>query len=325
MKPVASVLTFLAATLAAIGPSHADTPSPAAKPFLPIAAHDLTSVEGLTYRIIVAPPAGPAPAAGYPVIYIMDGNAWAPMAAEVIRTNLDFGLRSKVEPAVVVGIGYPIDGAFDMKRRPHDLTTASNLPRPVSKVVPTDSGGYEAMVRFVQDRVKPDIEKRFPIDRTRQTLAGHSLGGLFTLRTLINHPDWFQTYLAFSPSIWWHDAALIKEALVLSPSPAQRAARVYIGVGELEEYKTADYVAEMEANLRAHLAVDPKALGGESVESYMSTAHSRENHMVDNARDMARILADKGLKVRYDQFPEEDHFSVLPSQIGRAIPFALGR
>jgi len=323
MKPFASVALFLAAALAATIPAQADTPAKAGKPFLPITSHDLASAEGLSYRIIVAPPAGPAPKAGYPVIYIMDGNAWTPMAAEVIRTNLDFGLRSKVEPAVVVGIGYPVDGAFDMKRRPHDLTTRSDLPRPVSKVVPKDSGGYEAMIRFVQDRVKPDIEKRFPIDRTRQALAGHSLGGLFTLRTLMNHPDWFQTYLALSPSIWWHDAALIKEALALSPSPAQRAARVYIGIGELEEYKTADHVAEMEASLRAALAKDPKALGGESVEAYMANAHNRENHMVDNARDMARILSDKGLKVRYDQFSEEDHFSVLPSQIGRAIPFAL--
>jgi hypothetical protein len=39
----------------------------------------------------------------------------------------------------------------------------------------------------------------------------------------------------------------------------------------------------------------------------------------------AQILTDNGLKVRYDQFPEEDNFSVLPSQIGRAIPFALGK
>jgi len=325
MKPIASIALFLAAALTGTNASSADKLSKTEKPFLSIVTHDLSSAEGLSYRIIVAPPAGPAPKAGYPVIYIMDGNAWAPMAAEVVRTNLDFGLRSKVEPAVVVGIGYPIDGGFDMKRRLHDLTTRSDLPRPVSKVIPTDSGGYEAMVRFIEERVKPDIEKRFPIDRTRQTLAGHSLGGLFTLRTLMNHPDWFQTYLAFSPSIWWHDAALVKEALALSLSPAQRAARVYIGVGELEEYKTQDYVAEMEANLRDALAKDPKALGDESIEAYIANAHNRENHMVDNARDMARILTDKGLKVRYDQFPEEDHFSVLPSQIGRAIPFALGK
>ena len=122
--------------------AHAD------QPFLKVASHDLVSAEGLTYRIIIASPAGPAPAAGYPVIYVMDGNAWAPMVSEVIRTNLDFGTRSKVEPAVVVGIGYPVEGAFDMERRSHDLTTPSNLPGPITKTVRKNSGGYEAMVRI---------------------------------------------------------------------------------------------------------------------------------------------------------------------------------
>lgn len=319
MRRTACVAPFLAAALAAAAPARADTP------FLPIASHDLTSAEGLVYRVIVAPPAGPAPAAGYPVIYVMDGNAWTPMVSEVIRTNLDFGLRSKVEPAVVVGIGYPIDGAFDMKRRSHDLTTPSDLPRPVSKAVPKDSGGYEAMIRFVQERVKPDIEKRFPIDRKRQTLAGHSLGGLFALRTLIDHPDWFQTYLALSPAIWWHDAALLKEALALSPTPAQRAARVYIGVGALEEYRTPDYLAEMEAAVRARIAVAPAALGGRSVEAVMAGLRDPGDHMVGNARAMAKALGDKGLDVRFDLFAEEDHFSVPPAQFGRAIPFALRR
>jgi len=311
------VTLCLAMTLVSATSAQADAP------FLKLTSHDLTSVEGLVYRIIVGPPEGPAPAAGYPVIYVMDGNAWAPMVSEVIRTNLDFGMRSKVEPAVVVGIGYPIDGAFDMKRRPHDLTTKSNLPRPVSKVIPKDSGGYEAMVTFIQERVKPDIEKRFRIDRKRQVLAGHSLGGLFTLRTLMDHPEWFQTYLALSPSIWWHDAALMKEALALNPSPAQRAARVYIGVGELEEYLTAAYLTELEANIRARLAADPSTLDGESVESFMAMMRNRGSHMVDNARDMARTLSAKGLLVHFDLFPEEDHFSVLPSEFGRAIPFAL--
>jgi predicted alpha/beta superfamily hydrolase len=171
--------------------------------------------------------------------------------------------------------------------------------------------------------VKPDIEKRFRIDRTRQTLAGHSLGGLFTLRTLMNHPDWFQTYLALSPSIWWHDAALLKEISSWSPSPAQRSARVYIGVGELEEYLTARYLAEVETAFRRLVAKDPKALGGQSVEATLASFRSREQHMVDNARAMARSLADKGLTVKFDLFPEEDHFSVLPSEFGRAVPFAL--
>lgn len=319
MKRIGLVALGLSVALAMATTARAD------EYFLKLASHDMVSAEGLPYRIIVAPPAGPAPATGYPVIYVMDGNAWTPMVSEVIRTNLDFGGRSKVEPAVVVGIGYPVETTFDMKRRPHDLTTPSSLPRPVNGVVPKNSGGYEAMIRFVQERVKPDIEKRFPIDRSRQTLVGHSLGGLFTLRTLMNHPDWFQTYLALSPSIWWHDAALIKEALALSPNPAQQAARVYIGVGEFEEYMTASYLAEMEAEVRARIAADPKAFGGANVQTVMARKRGQEYHMVDNARDMARILGDKGLKVRFDLFPEEDHFSVLPSAFGRAVPFALGR
>ncbi|MBY8825119.1 alpha/beta hydrolase [Sphingomonas colocasiae] len=319
MKRIGLISLCLSASLAMATAARAD------EPFLKLSSHDMTSAEGLAYRIIVAPPEGPAPATGYPVIYVMDGNAWTPMVSEVIRTNLDFGGRSKVEPAVVVGIGYPVDGVFDMKRRPHDLTTPTDRPRPTTGVVPANSGGYEAMIRFVQDRVKPDIEKRFPIDRTRQTLAGHSLGGLFTLRTLMNHPDWFQTYLALSPSIWWHDAALIGEALALAPSPAQGAARVYIGVGEAEEYMSASYQAEMEAEVRARLAADPKAFGGGSVQAIMARRRGQDYHMVENARDMARILGDKGLKVRFDLFPEEDHFSGLPAQFGRAVPFALRR
>lgn len=311
---IASAALFLAAALSGAVPACAQAP------FLPITSHDMKSAEGLTYRIIVAPPAGPAPAAGYPVIYVVDGNAWAPMVSEVIRTNLDFGLRSKVEPAVVVGIGYPIDGAFDLTRRDWDLTTPSPVPEDArgSRI-----GGYENMIRFIQTRVKPDIEQRFAIDRTRQALAGHSLGGLFALRTLINHPEWFQTYLALSPSIWWHQALLLKEAAALSPGPAQRAARVYIGVGELEEYATAKFRAEVEAQARVLFAADPNALGGGSVEAFVAAMSSRRQHMVDNARTMAVLLAEKGLAVKFDLFPEEDHFSVLPSEFGRAVPFAL--
>jgi predicted alpha/beta superfamily hydrolase len=292
------------------------------KPFLPAATHDLTSAEGLTYRIIVAPPAGPAPAAGYPVIYIVDGNAWTMLASEVIRTNLDFGTRAKVEPAVVVGVGYPIDSAFDLTRRTTDLTTPSAV---ASDLKWGRVGGYEAMIRFIQERVKPDIEKRFRIDKGRQTLAGHSLGGLFTLRTLMNHPDWYQNYLALSPSIWWNDAALLKEAAALDASSPQRKARVYLGIGQLEQYYTPQFLKETEAGLRARAAADPATLGGKSVEAIMSEIEkgASKAKMVDNARQMAKILHEKGMDVKFDAFPEEDHFSVLASEFARAVPFAL--
>lgn len=314
MKTIGLIALCFAAALVPAAALRADAP------LLKLTTHDLRSADGLTYRIIVAPPPGPSPKAGYPVIYVLDGNAWAPMVSEVIRTNVDFGFRSKVEPALVVGVGYPIDGPYDMVRRDWDLTTPTSVPADTggSKV-----GGYEAMARFIEQRVKPDIEKRFPIDRKRQTLAGHSLGGLFALRTLINHRDAFQAYIAMSPSIWWNDAALIKDASVLMTTPGQLGPRVYIGVGELEQHWTPAYRAQREAWLRASAAADRSVFDAKSVDAYMADMASAK--MVDNARELAQVLRDKGLEVHFDLFPDEDHFSVIPSEIGRAVPYALAR
>ena len=326
MKAPTPLFWVAAASLlfaAASGPLQASEPPALADARLPtFSDHNLTSEEGLTYRIIIAPPAGPPPKTGYPVIYLLDGNAWTPMASEVIRTNLGFGLQAKVEPAIVVGIGYPIDGAFDLVRRDFDLTTPTSVETDAggSKV-----GGYEAMARFIEQRVKPYIERRFPIDRNRQTLAGHSLGGLFALRTLIDHPGWYQTYLALSPSIWWNDAALLKEAAALRPPPHSQKARVYIGVGTLEQYWTPAYREKVTAQLRAQTTADPAALGGKTVAAALADYENNPARMVDNTNAMAELLREKGLDVEADVFPDEDHFSSVPSQLGRAIPFALGK
>lgn len=95
-----------------------DVAAAAADPsFLKHTSHDMRSAQGKTYRIIVAPPPGPAKAGGYPAIYVMDGNAWTPRVAEVVRANRLYSVISRTEPAVVVGIGYPTELPFDGVRR----------------------------------------------------------------------------------------------------------------------------------------------------------------------------------------------------------------
>jgi predicted alpha/beta superfamily hydrolase len=317
------LLAALALAIAAPAPpSKAEAPVSADAPFLSLTSHDLKSAAGLTYRIVVAPPIGPAPAGGYPVIYVMDGNAWAPLVSEIIRFNGENGVRSHVQPAVVVGIGYPIDAPFDMERRFDDLTTPTQMAVPMGG----KSGGYDAMADFVEQVVKPDIEKRFPIDRSRQTLVGHSLGGLFTLRTLLNRPSSFQTYLALSPSVWWNNAALLQDVKTFAPGAAvTRDVRVYVGVGELEQPATPQARAEFATYVRSYVASKPALLNGRTVDALVADilAHGEKTRMVGNARDMAAALRGKGIEVRFDAFPEEDHFSVMPSEMGRAIPFAL--
>lgn len=292
--------------------------------FLPITSHDLKSSQGLTYRIIVSAPVGKAPRTGYPVIYVLDGNAWAPLASEIIRFNGEFGVRSRVEPAVVVGIGYPIDTPFDMSRRFHDLTTPSNMSSPYGNMVQGTPGGYLSMLNFIESVVKPDIERRFSIDKRRQTLIGHSLGGLFTLRTLLTRPASFQTFVALSPSIWWDYASVLKDVKTFTPDPSiVKNTRVFIAVGELE----GQISAEEREGARKAAEADPTMLGDRSIDQFMKELDEfgRTARMVENARDVAGVLSAKGFGAEFHLFPDEDHFSVVPAEMGRAVPFALKR
>jgi hypothetical protein len=46
---------------------------------------------------------------------------------------------------------------------------------------------------------------------TRETaIMGESLAGLFVVETFFLEPDLFDTYIAFDPSVWWNDGALVK-------------------------------------------------------------------------------------------------------------------
>ncbi len=281
----------------------------------------LKSAAGAPYRIIVATPAGPAPAGGYPVIYVVDGNAWTSLVSEIIRINVGLGIQSRVEPAVVVGIGYPVDGAFDLTRRDLDLTP----PVPGGYLSPSGdknpTGGDVALMNFIDAVVKPVIDARFKIDLTRQTLLGHSLGGLFTLNTMLNRPQSFQTYVALSPSIYWDHRALLRDA----PNFVKKAARlkklrVFLSVGDLEQHVTPAYIAHARVVLRSEAKTDAEA---DKQLSEME-AFSKKVTMVDNARRLAALLTAEHVDTEFVEFPGEDHFSVVPAALGRAVPFVLG-
>ncbi|MHC5232208.1 alpha/beta hydrolase [Brucella sp. LJL56] len=160
---------------------------------------------GIVYRIFTAAPNEPAPEGGYPVIYVVDGNRMLPIAAKLMAENAAL-------KAVIVGIGYPTDNQDEIVRlRYFDLTppTPDDLI-PVHFNMPK-TGGRDAFFDFIDNQVKPEIEKHFDIDKKRQALFGHSLGGLFTLYALFNHADSFQSYSAADPSIWWNDRSILTD------------------------------------------------------------------------------------------------------------------
>lgn len=248
---------------------------------------DLAADHGGIYRLFIAIPPGPAPAAGFPLICLVDGNALFATAVDAARLQGRRPDVTGVDPAIIVGIGYPVDAPFDTERRRCDL-----LP---------DDGGADRFLAFIEARVKPAIAALAPVDTQRQALIGHSFGGLFVLHALFSSPGRFQCYIAGSPSIWWNERAILaSEARFAAREPRGIAPRLLITVGGQEQ--TVDHRTSPERAERLRLA-----------------------RMIENAGEMAaRLAASSRVASESTVFDGENHISVIPAMIARAIPFALG-
>lgn len=180
---------------------------------LPRTTHYILKSEknGREYRIFVSIPSEAPPASGYPVLYMLDANAYFGSVAEAIRL---LGRKPHgIEPQVVIGIGYDAEGPMVVKERFIDYTDKASpeeLPDRRDGSTWPDTGGASDFTTFITDELRPTVEALLPLDRSRQSLFGHSLGGYFALRMMLRHPELFQTYIAGSPSIWWKHHDLYK-------------------------------------------------------------------------------------------------------------------
>lgn len=157
--------------------------------------YDIISDEGRTFRIFVAHPPEHPPQGGWPVIWLLDGNMNFPLA------------KTEHPHALIVGIGYPFSNRDHIvKERYFDLTSkppAEAIPLAPGQSVP-GTGGADAFRRFLHTKLQGDIAARFMIDRTRQTLYGHSLGGFFALNMLLKNRYDYSTYCVADPAVWWN-------------------------------------------------------------------------------------------------------------------------
>jgi predicted alpha/beta superfamily hydrolase len=282
---------------------------PAALPFS--SQFDLTSkISGRTYRIYVFRPPVSPPEGGYPVVYFTDGNLSFPIA---MAMGGCFGLFVGL-PALVVGVGYATDSPLDVAARARDLTP----PTPMSAIdvepgmplpLPENYGGAEDFRRFLTEELRPRLASEHPVSPENQTLFGYSLGGLFALHVLFNHPDDFRGYAACSPSIWWNKRAVLKGERAFVKAVASKAIspRVLITIGAEEQTPPKTAPAGMT------LAEIRKLIRGA--------------RMVDNARELGERLAalkgGPGYVARFQAFEGEDHLTSTAAAISRTLAFAL--
>ena len=303
--------TQSAAGAAATAPAEVRAQAPVA--LFGTSQFDLASkISARTYRIFVFKPLFPAPPSGYPVIFVTDGNGMFPLAAAQMAL---MGLAGK--GAIVVGVGYPTDDFMKpMMLRYRDLTPVTEdktlFPTQPPLAEADQGGGSELFYRFITEELRPALAASYPIDAHRQTLFGHSLGGLFVLGVMFKHPESFKNYVASSPSIWWDKRSVLKDesgflAKVKNP---KHPIRVLICVGSKEQ----DPYSEV-----------PPGAGNMSLSEVNKKI--AEAQMVGSARDLAQRLARAGAKsglvVRFQDFSAEDHLSVVPAAISRSLGFAL--
>jgi predicted alpha/beta superfamily hydrolase len=157
----------------------------------------------------------------YPIIYLLDGS----MNEDFIHvTGLVqfFNQMYSMPKTIVVGIAN-----IDRKR---DFTFHTDL-KDLQKDYPT-TGHSDKFICFLEKELKPYIESQFKTTDTY--LFGQSLGGLLATEILLKKPELFNNYFIISPSLWWDDESLLKQANQLLTKIPDTKKFIYVSVGKGE-------------------------------------------------------------------------------------------
>jgi len=122
-----------------------------------------------------------------------------------------------------------IVGISNDKNRMRDLTT-SKVTEMYGSPFKQENGEATNFSKFIETELIPFVENKYPVTNFR-TLIGHSYGGLFTIYTLIHHPQLFSNYLAIDPSLDWDNQQLIKEAKDKVSSADYKGKSLFMSLG----------------------------------------------------------------------------------------------
>ena len=241
------------------------------------------------YRLFIAVPEKQAPREGFPLVLLLDGNTTFKPAIE------------EAPDAVIVAIGYPTDEKKEIvKRRFYDLTSyapADKIPLREGMEAPK-TGGEKEFRSIIEKKILPEIFKHLPVNRDNVTFFGHSLGGLFVMKSFLsagNHG--FATYCAADPSIWWNGHEFM-EKLAAYNKPEGLKSRLLIETSGIKTH----HKNVTEPNKKP----------------------VKDLHSGPNGKDVSEILRKtKAVDNTFYSFSDKNHGTMLAPAIKDCLQFAL--
>jgi predicted alpha/beta superfamily hydrolase len=180
--------------------------------------------------IIYLPPGyNASPEVRYPVLYMNDGQNLFDSATAFLGN--EWGLdetaerligAAEIRPLIIVGI------------------YNTGLQRVAEYTYIKDKRGRGGRARaygkLVVNELKPVIDREYRTlpDAANTAIGGSSLGGLVSMYFGLEHPEIFGKLLVMSPSVWWANAAILKEVARIRHKIRQK---IWLDVGTQEDSK----------------------------------------------------------------------------------------
>ena len=206
------LVCLFACDLGAKPPQKIEQVSGAAHEMFNVSDFILKSKNGEKYKIFIARQKN---VARYDrVVFMVDANAQFPILLNSYAKIYANGAKQNAKAVpklsktvLIVGIGYDSPLAYDTKRRTRDLTpTASGEEY-------ANGGGAAEFYDFVKDELFPLVDKKYSTAKSDKIYFGHSFGGLFGIYALLRDDGIFDEFFIASPSLWWGESQLIRDAL----------------------------------------------------------------------------------------------------------------
>ena len=152
----------------------------------------------------------------YPVLYMLDGAFHFHHITGAVQI---LAKRERIPQMIVIAIPY-----IDYDRRDRDLWPTSVNGRP-------PIAAADKFLSFIKEELIPFTDKNYRTDQYR-ILLGHSSAGLFSVYTLMENPELFNTYISISPSLYWDNRLMFKKIESFSIKESNIKRKLFLSVAD---------------------------------------------------------------------------------------------